>query len=178
MHDVPAHLAVQPGDCDHWDDPCSRALRARQRKPADEIPPLIWGKLEYSDALIRRFSGDPYASRKLKLLDDTRAERAELGAQHHAEDLARSAEFAQRNLEALWRATDVPAERRDALFAMWDECAEGDDPDGQAGERARRMVIGWIRAKLPAGSPDAFTADEIAARSAHRRSRQPFAPYE
>ena len=179
MQDVPGHLAMHPGDCDHWDDPCSRAMRAIQRKPdASSIPPLIWGKFEFSDALIRLFAGDPYASRKRKLLDDTRAERAELSAQHRAEDLARSAELALRNLEALWRATEDPAARRDALFALWDECAEGDDPDGEAGQRARLMVIGWIRAKLPPGSPGAFDPDEIAARSAHRRSRQPFVPYE
>jgi hypothetical protein len=178
MDDVPEHLAIHPGDCDRWGDACSREIRARSRKPADEIPPLIWGKFEFSDAMIRAFSGDPYASRKRKLLDESRDERAELGAQHRAEDLARSAELALRNLEALWRTTRDPAARRDALFAMWDECDEGDTADGDAGRRARAMVIGWIRAKLPPGSPDAFGADEIAARSAHRRSRQPFAPYE
>jgi hypothetical protein len=84
----------------------------------------------------------------------------------------------RRNLEALWRATPDPAVRRDALFVLWDECAEGDGPIGEAGQRARTMVIGWIRTRLPAGSPDAFAPDEIIARSAHRASRQPFAPYE
>src|SRR5262249_27420024 len=119
-----------------------------------------------------------YASRKLKLLDDTRDERAALGAQHRAEDLARAAEIMQRNLETVWQATADPVERRDALFALWDECGEGDGPVGEAGERARQRVIGWIRAKLPARPPDAFTPDEIARRSAQRRSTQPFVPYE
>jgi hypothetical protein len=183
MHDVPAHLSFLPGACDHWDDPCSRAMRARNRgageQPDDEpLPPLLWGKFEYSDALIRAFSGDPYASRKLKLLDATRAERAAMAEDHRADDLARSAELTLRNLEALWRTIDAPEARRDALFAMWDECAEGDDADGIAGQRARLMIIGWIRSRLPSGSPDAFDPDEIAARSAQRRSRQPFAPYE
>jgi hypothetical protein len=179
IHDVPAHLAAQPGACDHYDDPCDQAMRALQRKPGDR-PALapIWGKLEITDALMRRFVGDPYSSRKRKLLDDSRAERAEMRAQHHAEDIARSSELTQRNLEALWRATHDPAVWRDLLFAMWDECAEGDDPDGEAGQRARLMIIGWIRAKLPAGAPGAFTPDEIAARSAHRQSRQAFSPYE
>jgi hypothetical protein len=40
------------------------------------------------------------------------------------------------------------------------------------------MVIGWIRAHLPAGEPGAFSADDIAALDAHRASRQHFAPYE
>jgi hypothetical protein len=84
----------------------------------------------------------------------------------------------QRNLEVVWRATEDPEERRDALFTLWDECGEGDGRVGEAGERARKMVIGWIRARLPARSPGAFTPDEIARRSAHRRSTQPFVPYE
>src|SRR5262249_25045416 len=121
---------------------------------------------------------DPYASRKLALLDASRAERAELGAQHRREDLARSAELMQRNLEALWRATRDPAARRQALFTLWDECSEGDGPVGEAGERPRRRVVGWIRAKLPAGPPDAFTAEVVARLSAHRMSKQLFAPYE
>jgi hypothetical protein len=83
----------------------------------------------------------------------------------------------QRNLETLWRTTTDPAQRRLALFALWDECDEGESSRGEAGERARTMVIGWIRAKLPEGSPDAFTADEIAKLDAARSSRQHFVPY-
>src|SRR5262249_57020290 len=105
-----------------------------------------------------------YASRKLKLLDDTRDERAALGAQHRAEDLTRAAEIMQRNLETVWRATADPVERRDALFALWDECGEGDGPIGEAGERARKMVIGGVRAKLPAGAAGAVTRGDVRAR--------------
>lgn len=176
--DVPVHLEAHPGDCDHWGDECNVEMRARDRSAGEGLVTPIWGKAEISDAILRRFGIDPYASRKRKLLDDTRGERAAMGAAHRAEDLARSAELTQRNLLVLWRTTSDPAVRRDVLFAMWDECIEGDDAAGEAGQRARFMVIGWIRAKLPAGSPGAFTPEEIAARSAHRQSRQPFAPYE
>jgi len=181
--DVPRDAAATPGDCDHWGDLCNIDLTQRY----DEVSELqrtgggsiAHGKLDLTALLMRKLGvGDAYASRKLKLLDDTRDERAALGAQHRAEDLARAAEIMQRNLETVWRATQDPVERRDALFALWDECGEGEGVVGEAGERARKMVIGWIRAKLPAGSPDAFTPDEIVRRSAHRRSTQPFVPYE
>ena len=181
--DVPRDAAATPGACDHWGDLCNIDVTQRH----DEVSALqrtaggsiAHGKLDLTALLMRKLGvGDAYASRKLKLLDDTRDERAALGAQHRAEDLARAAEIMQRNLETVWRATADPVERRDALFALWDECGEGDGPVGEAGERARKMVIGWIRAKLPAGSPDAFTPDEIARRSAQRRSTQPFVPYE
>ena len=181
--DVPRQFAATPGACDRWDDPCSRELRERDRR-VDSLErrrrgSVAHGKLDLTSALMRAVGvGDAYASRKRKLLDDTRAERAELGAQHRAEDLARAGERMQRNLEVLWRTISDAAERRDALFALWDECDEGDGTLGEAGQRARLLVVGWIRAKLPSGSPDAFTTDEIARRSAQRRSIQPFAPYE
>jgi hypothetical protein len=149
-------------------------LLERQRRGS-----VAHGKLDLTSMLMRAVGvGDAYASRKRKLLDDTRAERAELGAQHHAEDLARAGERMQRNLELLWRTIRDPAERRDALFALWDECAEADGPIGEAGQRARLLVIGWIRAKLPSGSPGAFTPEDIARRAAQQHSSQPFAPYE
>ena len=181
--DVPRDVAATPGACDHWGDMCNIDLQQRQREISQlqrhASGAIVHGKADLTALLMRAFRvGDPFASRKLKLLDDTRDERAELGAQHRAEDLARSAELMQRNLQAVWRATADPEERRDALFALWDECAEGEGPAGEAGERARKMVIGWIRARLPAGAPDAFTRDEIARRSAQRRSNQPFVPYE
>jgi hypothetical protein len=181
--DVPRDAAATPGACDHWGDLCNIDVTQRY----DEVSALqrtaggsiAHGKLDLTALLMRKLGvGDAYASRKLKLLDNTRDERAALGAQHRAEDLARAAEIMQRNLETVWRATADPVERRDALFALWDECGEGDGPVGEAGERARKMVIGWIRAKLPAGSPGAFTPDEIARRSAQRRSTRPFVPYE
>jgi hypothetical protein len=181
--DVPRDVAATPGACDHWGDLCNVDLMQRHGEVRDlqrhAGGSIVHGKLDLTGLLMRKLGvGDAYASRKRKLLDDTFDERAALGAQHRAEDLARSAEIMQRNLETVWRATEDPVERRDALFALWDESGEGDGPVGEAGERARKIVIGWIRAKLPAGSPDAFTPDEIARRSAHRRSTQPFVPYE
>jgi len=140
--------------------------------------PLFHGKLDITSYLMRKTGvGDAYSSRKLKLLDDTRAERIQLGAAHRAEQLARSAELVRRNLDALARAALAPAARRAALFALWDECTEGEDDAGRAGERARAMVIGWIRQHLPEAGPDAFPPDEIARLDAGRTSRQHFAPY-
>lgn len=181
--DVPRHMLGKPGDCDHWDDACSQAMRSAEADRHEQLDHLsqgyqVGGKSEITDLLMRRFVGDPYAARKRKLLDDSRAYRAALGATHRAEDLARSAELMQRNVEAVWRATADRAARRDALFALWDECDEGEGADGEAGQRARTIVIGWIRARLPVGAPGAYTSADLATYAARRASRQPFAPYE
>jgi hypothetical protein len=122
-------------------------------------------------------AGDPYYGRKLKILDETREERAARGAAHRAELEGRAGQIMRRNLQALWARPLSPAERRLALFVMWDECSEEDGPLGEAGALARRAVIGWIRGHLPAGSADAYGAEEIAALNARRVSRQRFEPY-
>jgi hypothetical protein len=181
--ELPAHLQAVPGSCSSWGDPmCDADAPVKITKPMDGSKggtiPVLGGGMDITSWLYRKYVGDPYSSRKLKMLDETRAERAQAGAVHRADQLARSAELMTRNLEALWRATGDPALRRRALFELWDECTEGKSSAGQAGERARAMVIGWIRAKLPAGSAGAFTADEITRLDAHRTSKQHFTPYD
>jgi hypothetical protein len=182
--DLPRHLQSTPDSCQRFGDPmCDANPQHRVAQPAEGgggIIPVLAGRLDITGYLQRKLTGsDPYAARKQKLLDLTRAERVERGAAHRAAQLDRSAELIAKNLEALWRTTADPAARREALFQLWDECAEGEGEGaaGAAGARARAMVIGWITAHLPAGSPDAFTADDIARLDARRSSKQHFAPY-
>lgn len=143
------------------------------------IIPVIGGGFDVTDWLMRGRTGDPYASKKLAFLDATRDERVALGNEHRKRQLALTPQIVQRNLAALWRATPDAQARKQALFAMWDECAETGDPAVVAGgEAARRMVIGFIRARLPAGSPDAYTRDELAALARVKQSKAAFEPYE
>lgn len=180
VQDLPRHVSAVPGACESWGDPTCAPPDNRPMKSLSgdgTIIPTIAGKADLTGWLHRKFIGDPYASRKRALLDTTREARAQIGATYRREQRDRAAELAQRNLVALWQATADPAERKAALFALWDECAETEDADGEAGARARAIVLGWIRAKLPAGSPHAFTAGEIAQLDATRTSRQHFVPY-
>jgi hypothetical protein len=58
------------------------------------------------------------------------------------------------------------------LFELWDEA--------EAGERAadaRRAIERWIREHLPDGSPDAFSAAELARWNGARESTAEFQPY-
>lgn len=97
-------------------------------------------------------------------------------------------------LAALWTDASVPAsERRRRLFARWDECEEGDGasdplrltaavelPDAlrvQAGERARATIEAFVRERVPAGSGDAYGAEELAALNERRKSERRFEPY-
>lgn len=160
-----------PGACDSWgsvmcDDPLAPDAEQRAKRKANSTVG-VGGGADITAWLMKKYGHyDPFASRKRKLLDDTRAEREERGEQFRAEQAARSAELMQRNLDELWVRVTDPAARREALYELWSDCADDD-----AGQRARAMVLGWIRAKLPAGSANAFTPEELARLA-------PFSPYE
>ena len=128
-------------------------------------------------AMRKAHVGDPYASRKRSLINATYDERVQIGAAYRQRQLARTPELMQKNLDLLARQQLPAAELRADLFALWDECAEGDGATGEAGQRARALVIGWIRAHLPATGTDAFGAEELARLDRDRTSSQHFAPY-
>jgi hypothetical protein len=179
--ELPNHLLASPGACNEWgslwcDDPLAPGAEKRAREQGKGGGSVgIGGPMDITAYLHRKYVGDPYASRKLKLLDDTRDERVERGAAFRGQQLVRSAELIERNIA---RAAQLSGhERRLALFELWDECSEGDDVEGHAGQRARAQVIGWIRAHLPKGTADAFTDEEIAELAARRTSHQAFEPY-
>jgi hypothetical protein len=83
-------------------------------------------------------------------------------------------------LQAVWAYPGwSPSTRRRVLFALWDEAAEeGNDLIVEGGERARNTIARFIAAKLPPGSPDAFTDKELVALNRARTSRTRFQPYE
>jgi hypothetical protein len=180
--DVARHLTAQPGACERWadtlcDDVNAPASERYAREQAQTDGSLLGGPMDISAAAHRKYVGDPYASRKLNMLDDTRDERVARGGSFRTDQLDRSTELALRSLEQLWRSERDPAKRRLAAFALWDECDEGPGPRGEAGQRARAAIIGWIRTRAPANSPHGFTAAELERLQARRTSKQPFVPY-
>src|SRR5262249_5595981 len=94
-------------------------------------------------------------------------------------DLAQSAQRMRQNLAIMWSHTTDPTARKVALFEMWDEIAEtGDDDLVHGGVAARAYLVGFVRTKLPAGSADAFSPEELARFNARRHSQAVFAPYD
>jgi hypothetical protein len=157
-------------------------------KPDDQKPdhgqtvPIIGGGFDLTDWIARKAlgaRGDPYARRKLAALDATRAERVEMGRRYHTEILAAAEQIARRNLSAVWGSAMDPEAKRRAMFLMWDDCAESGSRElVAAGRHARKAIIGFIRAHLPAGSAGAYTAAELRSFNAQRTSKAVFAPYD
>lgn len=140
--------------------------------------PLIGGGFDVTDALMRRHGQDPYASAKLKALDATRDERAQIGERFRKQELVKASQMMRAAAARAWANSASLADRKRALFELWDDCAEDGPPElVEAAARARGFVIGFINARLPAGSDGAFTSEELARLNAHRQSRAAFAPY-
>jgi hypothetical protein len=153
------------------------SIQDKRNLRANKIP--ISGEFDITDAMMRSQGIDPYASYKLKVLDETRDERVAIGKRYRTQQLAQSGQLMQKNLERLWSSTPDLAARKRGLFELWDECAEsGTEELVVAGAAARAHVVGFIRSKLPAGSTEAFTHTELAHFNKQRKSHAPFAPYE
>ena len=162
-------VLAAPGSCDSFgdvwcEDPYAPKMEKDARAKKKTTSSLIGGsgKFDITSYLQRKYVGDPYSSRKLKLLDDTRDERVARGTKFRKQQLARASELVARNLARVTAAMSA-AERKQALFELWDECSEGEGPEGEAGQRARAFVLGFIRKHLPVGSAEGYSDAEIAA---------------
>ena len=146
--------------------------------PTGGTIPVLGGGFDIGDALMRRRGIDPYAARKLAYLDATRDERAQIGIRHREQQLARTAETVRQNLAWMWSRVPDPAARKQALFELWDEAVEAGSPRAvEAGLAARQLIVEFIRARIPAGSAGAYTAEELAAFNKNKRSAATFSPY-
>ncbi|MBA3392862.1 MAG: hypothetical protein H0T89_09465 [Deltaproteobacteria bacterium] len=167
--------SIDQAQCEVRDNAC-----AGDRSKAAVVP-VLGGGFDVTDWLMRRKKNDPYASRKLAFLDSTRDERVEIGRQHRQQQLQQTAIMMRKNLERMWHSIGEPTARKQALFELWDEITEdagGDAVLAEASAAARKQVIGFIRARLPAGSEHAFTPGEITALARRQQSRATFAPYD
>jgi hypothetical protein len=139
---------------------------------------LLSGTFDVGDALMRQHGIDPYSSYKMKVLDETREERYQVGKRYRTQQLAQSRQMMQKHLEHLVASAPDPAHLKQGLFELWDDCAEsGSDELVAGGRAARSQVVGFIRTRLPEGSADAFTSAELARMNKQRRSQAAFAPY-
>ncbi|MDQ3340934.1 MAG: hypothetical protein M4D80_37735 [Myxococcota bacterium] len=146
---------------------------------------LLSGRFDVTDYLMRKTKNDPYASRKLKFLDETRDERVEIGKQWRQQQLQQTTQIIRKNLSRAWAQSSDLAARKQALFELWDEIVEPKSRDDLADEvlveasrAARRAVVGFIKAHLPAGSAHAYSESELIAFNAKKQSSSKFAPYE
>ena len=162
------------------------------RDPVTNVPKMAMPGLAEG---LRAASGQElYQQEKKRLLEETFELRLALAVAFAKDKVDRRLKSLYRELLKLWQDDGTSeAARRRALFERWDECEEGlpvalpgfsgaasselDELRRTGGEQARETIERFIRTQLPAGSPQAYTAEELRRLNAGRRSRGRFAPY-
>lgn len=131
------------------------------------------GSWDLNDALMGANGQDTNFYERQWFMRHTEELRARLEAEHRREQMGSALRRLPGRLARIWGTTSRSyAARRRRIFSIWDEMAED-----STGERARRIVIGFIRETLPEGSENAYTEREIARLNASRESTEEFTPY-
>ena len=129
-------------------------------------------RFDMTDMFMRSAGQDPYRAERAWFMEETEEARAALEIAD-AERLRRTAlARIPGQLAVIWSRSRLPAIRRRAIFAMWDDCDEEAD-----GLRVRERVIAFIRMEIPESSADAFTTEELRRWNAERASAAEFLPY-
>ncbi|MDX2090866.1 MAG: hypothetical protein SFX73_23605 [Kofleriaceae bacterium] len=135
----------------------------------------VGGSMDVTEMVMRGKGYDPHAQEKLAFLDRTREQRASMAQERRTSQLSKSAVLMRRTLDEMWASTRDPAQRKETLFELWDECAETGDPEMVTGAvQARAEIMAFIRKRLH--GPHAYTREEIAQLNARKKSKATFSP--
>ena len=127
------------------------------------------------DEFVHDFAhGTLYPYEKANFLAATFKRRTAMAAKWYAGQMRAAAQELPRRLDALWADTRYRRrERRRIICLLWqdvDTSLAGEPP-------AAAIIEAWIRKRLPRGSPDAYTDDEVDACSRERVGGPAFRPY-
>jgi hypothetical protein len=135
------------------------------------------GGFDVTDLIMKGRHQDPYRYEKEKFMETTAKLRGDLKHAARKARLESSLAALPSNLERVWGdGSRSPRERRSILYSMWREASGSDDEVGAAGRKARATIEAFIRERLPEGSSDAYTAEELRRYNA-RAGALKFQPY-
>ncbi len=105
-----------------------------------KMPPVgpTIATFDMTDWAMRAAGQDPYAAQKLRLLDATRDQRAQIGARHREQQLLQTPALVRASLEDIARLP--AAQRKEALGELWRDCDHS-----SAGELARATILSYAR---------------------------------
>ncbi|HWE30061.1 MAG TPA: hypothetical protein VHB97_18755 [Polyangia bacterium] len=135
------------------------------------------GGFDITDIAMRAKKQDPYRYEKERFMELTGKLRGELSARAQRDRLEASLASLPAHLESVWADTTLSAkDRRRIVYQMWRE-ASGNDVDlGPAAKKARKTIEAFVRDRLPEGTADAFSDEEL--RKVNARPGAPkFEPY-
>jgi hypothetical protein len=149
-------------------------VRFHDRRAAYSAPKATF-TFDLSDEFARGFAhGTLYPYEKANFLAATFKERTAMAAKRYADLKRAAADDLPRRLDAIWADSRYRRrERRRVIFLLWDEM----NPSAAEARPASAVIETWIRKRLPRGSPDAYSDDELRALSRERVGERPFQPY-
>jgi hypothetical protein len=131
------------------------------------------GSFDLTDMIMGSAGQDPHAAERAWFMEHAEDTIDQLEQQARARAAAHSVSSVRGRCRAIWQdATRTAADRRRAIFELWDEADETGD-----GRTARDQIIAFIRESIPDSSPDAYRFSEIARMNANRQSSERFEPY-
>lgn len=130
---------------------------------------------DLSDEFVREFghgTSNPYA--KANFLAATFNRRTAMAAEVNSRQMRAARTALPLQLDALWDDTRYRRrERRRIVFLLWQEL----DKASPGGRAMATTIEAWIRQRLPRGSAEAYSDQELDAYSHERRGEPAFNPY-
>lgn len=127
------------------------------------------------DEYVHHFArGTLYPYEKASFLAATFKRRTAMAAKWYARQIRAADQELPRRLDALW--ADIRyrrRERRRIICLLWEDV----DTTAASGPHSAMLIEAWVRKRLPHGSPDAYTDDELDACSRDRVGAPAFRPY-
>ena len=139
----------------------------------------VSGHLDVTDQVMKLAGQDPYASTKRTMANETREQRLCMAKRYQGERQKQELFALSTKVRRLAARADLSAaQRRELVFAIWDECSEESDSPTDYGAMARATILAIVREAFPAGSDRAYQPTELLALNQRRSSRERFAPYD
>ncbi len=130
---------------------------------------------DLTELAMRGAKQDPYHAEKRRFLEFSEKLRTDLRKRSIQERRDSAMASFSRELHGIWNSGRSATARRRELYEKWADCS--DSKEDVLGKRGRAAVEDFIRTYLPAGSPDAYTSEELSEFRRERGQETAFDPY-
>ncbi len=130
---------------------------------------------DLSEIAMRAHHEDPNRHEKMRFMEATTQLRAKLTEETRRDNMQRSLSRLPQKLDEIWLCERPAKQRRQLLFTMWRDTLDVEAQSADGARDARLVIEDYVRRKLPAGSDDAFSDEELLAYN--RGLKVPFRPY-
>jgi hypothetical protein len=117
----------------------------------------VSGNFDLTDEIMRMLGQDPYRLEKARFLSATFEFRIKMAIEARKIDMKKALDHLPAHLDELFGdGRYTPRERRRILYELWYEMDRTAD-----GERAAKIILDFIRRRLPCGVADSYTRAEL-----------------